>query len=242
MTPAIQLFTAETLTFLRALKRNNRREWFEENRPRYERAVLTPLRALAEELDVRFATLAPEFVGDRKRSLFRIHRDVRFSKDKSPYKTHAALWVFHRSPGRGVGKEIDGGAGFYFHIEPGASMVAAGLWMPPRHLLTKVREHFDADLKGWERAVLAPAFRKRVGRLTDDEPGVLLKRLPRGYEEGHAAERWLRFNSFTVGRSYADKDVLSPRVVDTAMTDYAAMLPMVRWLNRALGFLPASSR
>ena len=237
-----RIFSPDTFTFLKALKRNNRRDWFEAHRPDYERTLLAPMRAIAEEFDVRFARLAPEYVGDPKRSLFRIYRDVRFSKDKSPYKTHAAMWIYHRAPGRGVGKEIDGGAGFYFHVEPGASLVAGGLWMPPRHSLNKVREHFDADLAGWKRAVASPAITKKFGGLTDDEPGILLKRLPRGYDEGHAAERWLRYNSFTLSRSYTDADVLSPKVVDTAMKDFAAMLPMVRWLNRALGYLPSASR
>ena len=129
------LFRPEAFAFLRGLRKNNKKEWFEAHRPNYEREILTPLRAVAEELDVRFAALAPEFEANPKRSLFRIHRDVRFSKDKSPYKSHAALWVYHRAPGRGVGKEIDGGAGFYFHIEPGASLIAGGIWMPPLSIL-----------------------------------------------------------------------------------------------------------
>ncbi len=237
-----RLFTPETFAYLRALTRNNRREWFEAHRPEYARTLLAPMRALAEEFDVQFATLAPEFVGDPKRSLFRIYRDVRFSKDKTPYKTHAAMWVYHRSPGRGVGKEIDGGAGFYFHVEPGASMVAGGLWMPPRPSLNKVRAHFDADLAGWKKAVDARAIRTRFGGLNDDEPGIMLKRLPRGYDAGHAAERWLRYNSFTVSRTLTDAEVLSPKIVETAMKDFTAMLPMVRWLNRALGYLPATTR
>jgi uncharacterized protein (TIGR02453 family) len=203
---------------------------------------MNPMRALVEELDVRFAALAPEFEGDPKRSLFRIYRDVRFSKDKSPYKSHAALWIYHRAPGRGVGKEIDGGAGFYLHVEAGASMVAGGLWMPPRPSLAKVRERLAADLRAWERAVLQPPFRRRFGKLTDDEPGILLKRLPRGYSEGNPAERWLRYNSFTVHRYYTDAEILSPRLVDRAMKDFALMVPMCRWLNRALGYLPARSR
>ena len=120
-------FSPDALKFLRGLKRKNEKPWFEEHRAAYEHTVKNPLRQLAEELDIRFATLAPEFVAPPKRALFRIHRDVRFSKDKSPYKTHAALWVFHRDAGRGVGRSIGeahGGAGFYFHLEPGASLVA----------------------------------------------------------------------------------------------------------------------
>jgi uncharacterized protein (TIGR02453 family) len=235
-------FRPEALAYLRALKKNNRREWFEARRDEFMREISDPTKALIEELDVRFADLAPEFVGDPKRSMFRIYRDVRFSKDKSPFKSHAALWIYHRAPGRGVGKEIDGGAGFYVHLEPNASLIAAGLWMPPRPSLAKVREHFGEDLAGWKRAVTAPAVLKRFGGLTDDEPGVLLKRLPRGFEEGHPAEQWLRFNSFTMSAGYADRDMLSPRLVDRVMKDFALLVPMARWLNRALGYLRAKSR
>jgi uncharacterized protein (TIGR02453 family) len=239
---AFRGFTPAALAYLRGLKKNNRREWFEARREELVREVTGPMKALIEELDVRFAKLAPEFVGDPKRSMFRIYRDVRFSKDKSPYKSHAALWIYHRAPGRGVGKEIDGGAGFYVHLEPNASLVAAGLWMPPRPSLAKVREHFSEDLSGWKRAVTAPAVVKRFGGLTDDEDGILLKRLPRGFAEGHPAERWLRFNSFTMHRSYADADMMSPKLPDKVMKDFALLVPMCRWLNRALGYLPAQTR
>jgi uncharacterized protein (TIGR02453 family) len=133
-------------------------------------------------------------------------------------------------------------AGFYVHLEPNASLVAAGLWMPPRPSLAKVREHFSADLAGWKRAVTAPALLKRFGGLVDDEDGILLKRLPRGFADGHPAERWLRFNSFTMHRSYSDAEMLSPRLAEKAMKDFALLVPMCRWLNRALGYLPAKSR
>ena len=150
---AFSRFTPGALTFLRGLKRHNERPWFESNRPVYEREILGPLRLLSEELDVRFARLAPEFVSPPKRALFRIHRDVRFSKDKSPYKTHAALWVFHRDAGRGVGRDAHGGAGFYFHLEPGASMVAGGFWMPSRPLLSTLRDEIAAKQKTFEKIV-----------------------------------------------------------------------------------------
>ncbi len=235
-------FRPAALTFLRALRKNNRREWFEAHRDTYEREIKAPLKAFAEELDVRFATVAPEFVGDPKRSLFRIYRDIRFSKDKSPYKSHAALWIFHHAPGRGVGTTVDGGAGFYFHLEPGASMVAAGLWMPPRPKLQLVRDAIADDVDAWEAVVLARGFARRFGGLSDDDPGAVLKRLPRGYAPGHPAERWLRFNSFTVSRALSDAEALSPKVADLVMKEFTVMLPFVRWLNRAMGFLPRERR
>ncbi len=242
MPPSFTAFRPQALTFLRGLKRNNAKPWFEDHRPQYEAEVLGPLRLLADELDVRFATLAPEFVAPRKRALFRIHRDVRFSNDKSPYKTHAALWVFHRDAGRGVGRDAHGGAGFYFHLEPGASMVGGGFWMPPRPILTTIRERLVEEQRTFERIVKAPAFTRRFGGLSDDEPGMRLTRVPRGYAPDHPAAHWLRFNSFTVGRGLTDAEALSPKLVDAIMKDYAAMLPLVRWLNGSLGFGTASSR
>ncbi|MHB1311618.1 MAG: DUF2461 domain-containing protein [Gemmatimonadaceae bacterium] len=242
MTTSFAGFRPAALTFLRALKRNNRREWFEANRATYEREIKAPMKALVEELDVRFAALAPEFVGDPRTSVFRIHRDIRFSQDKSPYKAHAALWIFHRAPGRGVGQTVDGGAGFYFHLEPGASMVAGGLWMPPSPKLQLIRDAIVDDVAGWEAIVRDKAFVKRFGGLTEDDPGVRLKRLPRGYAPGHPAERWLRFKSFTVSRALSDAEATGAKVADLAMKDYAVMLPLTRWLNRAMGFMPKDRR
>lgn len=239
---AFSRFTPGALTFLRGLRRHNERPWFEANRPTYEREVLGPLRLLSEELDVRFARLAPEFVSPPKRALFRIHRDVRFSKDKSPYKTHAALWVFHRDAGRGVGRDAHGGAGFYFHLEPGASMVAGGFWMPPRPLLSTLRDAIAEDRRPFERIVKAKPFVARFGGLTDDEPGVRLTRVPRGFAPDHPAAHWLRFNSFTASRPLTDAEALSPKLVDTIMKDYAALLPLVRWLNGTLGYPSARRR
>lgn len=239
---AFSRFNPAALTFLRGLKKHNEKPWFEARRPVYEQEVLGPLRLLAEELDVRFARVAPEFVSPPKRALFRIHRDVRFSKDKSPYKSHAALWVFHRDAGRGVGRDAHGGAGFYFHLEPGASVVAGGFWMPPRPLLSTLRDEIVATQRGFERIVKAPAFTKRFAGLTDDESGVRLTRVPRGYAPDHPAAHWLRFNSFTASCGLTDAEALSPKLVDLIMKDFAALLPLVRWLNQTLGYPPAKRR
>jgi uncharacterized protein (TIGR02453 family) len=233
-------FRPPALTFLRSLKRNNRREWFAEHRAEYEEEILTPMRLLVEELDVRFATFAPEIMGNAKRSVFRIHRDVRFSKDKSPYKTHAACWFAHRNASHGVGSETHGGgAGYYFHLEPGASIVAGGIWMPPRPTLNRLRESIAARPRDFAKTLQRTAFRRRFESLTEDR---MLKRLPRGYEPGHPAEQWLRFVSFTVSAPLTDKDVLDERLPERVERDFRLMLPMVRWLNTAVGYLPADHR
>src|SRR5881398_2783298 len=133
-------FTTATFGFFRGLARNNAKPWFEAHRADYEGQVREPMRALIEEMDVRLARLAPEITGDPKRSLFRIYRDIRFSKDKSPYKTHAACGFRHRDADHRVGSEAErGSAGLYFHLEPGHSFVGGGIWMPPRPSLDRLR-------------------------------------------------------------------------------------------------------
>ncbi|HTG83871.1 MAG TPA: TIGR02453 family protein, partial [Gemmatimonadales bacterium] len=154
-------FGPSLMGFFGRLKRNNNREWFLANRPVYELHVKAPLQALIEEMDVRFARLAPEFVGDPRLSMFRIYRDVRFSRDKSPYKTHAACWFFHRDAGKGVGSEAHGGAGFYLHLAPEGSFLGAGIWMPPRPALQKLRDAISNDQRGFERTMLAPTMKRR---------------------------------------------------------------------------------
>lgn len=233
------MFTPASLTYLRQLRRNNRRDWFEANRERYEQHIRLPMRELVDEMDVRLATLAPEMVGDLKRSIFRIHRDVRFSADKSPYKTHAACWFFHRGAGRGVGEHAHGAAGFYFHLEPGASLVAGGYWMPPRDALQRIRERIIDDRKGFERATRGRALARRFGALSEE---AMLVRAPRGFAADHPAGRWLRYRSFTVSRPLTDDEALRATLPRTLERDFALILPMVRWLNTAVGYGPAQAR
>src|SRR6476661_8907675 len=129
-------FSPKALRFLRGLRRHNDRDWFESHRTEYEVCVRDPMRGLVEEMDVRLARMAPEMMGEPRRSIFRIHRDVRFSTDKSPFKTHAAAQFYHRGAGRGAGVDAVGaGASFYFHLDPAESFVAGGIWMPARPAL-----------------------------------------------------------------------------------------------------------
>lgn len=232
-------FRPAALKFLRALARNNRREWFEENRDTYDREVKRPLQILVEEVDARLGTIAPEIVGNPKRSVFRIHRDVRFSKDKSPYKTNAACWFHHRDAGHAVGTQaVHGGAGLYFQIAPGDSMLAGGIWMPPASALKVLRTAIANDHEEVDAILQAGPFRRAFGQLTEES---VLKRPPRGFDRDHAAAHLLRFKSFTVGRQLTEDEVLSPKLPDILAHGYAVMLPLVRWLNAALG-LPAASR
>jgi uncharacterized protein (TIGR02453 family) len=238
--PNAPTFRPASLEFLRGLARENNKPWFEANRDAYEREVRAPLLDLVDEIDARLGELAPELVGDRKRSVFRIHRDVRFSKDKRPYKTHAAGWFFHRDVGRAgtAGGNVHGGAGLYFHLEPGASMVAGGMWMPPRDELALVRERIAERHRELDAIVAAPAFRRRFGALSTE---AVLTRVPRGWAADHPAAGWLRYTSFTASRPLADDEVLGPKLAERVARDYAALVPLVRWLNGALG-LPTADR
>ena len=232
-------FAPAALTFLRQLRRHNTREWFEANRDRYHHLVRDPMRAFVEEMDVLLATELPELRGDPRRSVFRIHRDVRFSTDKSPYKTHASCWFFHRDAGKGVGQAAHGGAGIYVHLEPGASMVAGGIWMPPKPALDQIRAALLEDHEPFAAIVTAPAFRRRFGRLSEE---AMLVRAPRGTDPEHPAAPWLRYKSFTVHRLLDNAAITHPKLVSRLATDIAALRPLIRWLNGALGFAPLASR
>lgn len=233
-------FSTAALRFLQQLKRHNRRDWFEANRHVFDEDLKPTLAMLVEAIDDRLAIAAPEIVGDTKRSVFRIHRDVRFSKDKSPYKTHVAAWFFHRRAGKGVGSSSpDGGAGgFYLHIEPGAGMVGGGLWMPMRPQLAKVRDAIAAKPERFT-ATMGGAFRRRFGALDDE---AVLVRPPKGYPADHPAITWLKYQSFTAGRALTNAELASPRLPDLAVKDFVTMLPFVRFLNDALGYGPDERR
>ncbi len=233
-------FPGGALAFLRGLARNNRKEWFEAHRDAYEQTLRAPMRALVEEVDVHLARFAPELVGSPRTSMFRIHRDVRFSKDKSPYKTHAACWFHHRDAGHGVGREaVRGGAGFYFHLGLDGAFCAGGIWMPPRPALQRLRERIAEDPEGFAELVTAPSFRRRFGGLDEE---AMLVRMPRGYAPDHPAARWLRYQSFTAGCAVPTEVVASAKLPDVLARRFEAMTPFVRWLNSALGLRPASAR
>lgn len=219
--------------FLRSLAKNNDREWFLRNKPTYESELRAPLAALVEEVDVRLASFAPEIVGDPKTAMFRIHRDVRFSADKSPYKTHVACWFHHSDAGRGVGSATPhGGAGFYFHLEAGRASLGGGIWMPPRPTLTRLREAIDDDHRELNKILRDASRRRHFGGLAEEN---MLTRMPRGYADTHPAATLLRHQSYTLGREMTDAEVQSVALPDLLAREYERLLPLVRWINRALG-------
>ena len=224
-------FSARALSFFRGIAKNNNKPWFEAHRAEYEREVREPMRALIVEMDQRFRRFAPEMMGDPRRSMFRINRDIRFSKDKSPYKTHASCWFGHRASSGKVGGEGEGSAGFYFHLAPTGSFVGGGIWMPPRPALGRIRDAIAEDFGGFERIMRGRSL-ARFGGLDDEN---MLKRMPRGYPEDHPGARWLKYQSFTIGRRLKATEVLGVRLSALLEREFKAMRPLVSWLNHAMG-------
>jgi uncharacterized protein (TIGR02453 family) len=139
-----------------------------------------------------------------------------------------------------VGSEAEGGgAGFYFQIAPGDSFTGGGIWMPPRPVLNRIRDAIADDPKGFDRLARSPRLVRRFGGLSDE---AVLKRMPRGFPEDHPAAKWLRYQSFVTGRSLTDAQALNPRLPALLEQDFQAMLPLVRWVNAALGLRPATRR
>ena len=148
-------FSQDTLAFLTRLKRNNKREWFMPRKEEYERVVRRPMLAILDQLAVDMRAIAPELMVGPK-SMYRIYRDVRFSENKQPYKTHVAASFWPRSLGKG------GGAGMYFHIAPDGVWVGGGMYAPEMPQLQKVREQIASDVRRFRAIVEAPSFRKSL--------------------------------------------------------------------------------
>ena len=232
-------FRPAALAFLHDLGAHNTRPWFEAHRDTYEREVREPLALLVEEVDSRLGDAAPEFTGSPKRNIYRIHRDTRFSKDKSPYKTNAACWWGHRDAARRGEEGAHAGSGLYFELNPTGSYAAGGTWMPARHTLATVRQRIVDDVAGFEATMKTAAFKRTWKKLDEEE---MLTRLPRGYAAGHPAERWLRYQSFTATAMLTRRDVLSRDLPEILVQRFASLLPLVRWLNAAQGLKPAKRR
>ena len=217
-------FPAETLRFLRALKRNNRREWFEAHRGDYEHYVRQPTTAIVERLAVDLRAFAPELIASPKVSMFRIYRDTRFSDNKTPYKTHVAA----RFPTRALPKHQ--GAGVYFHVAPDGVWIGGGMYRPLPGELLVVREHIGSHLRQFRAIVEAPAFRRQFGALD----GEKLTRVPRGFPADHPAGEYLKFKQWVGGADFPAALATSPRFYKTLLTVFRQVTPLTRFLNAPL--------
>ena len=216
-------FSNKTLSFLRALKRNNDRAWFNARRDEYEAHVRGPMVAIVEQLAVDFRSFAPELMVDPKVSLFRPWRDTRFSGDKAPLKTNVAA-VF---PNRTLGRM--NGAGLYFEVAPTYVWIGGGLYAPESAQLHAVREHIAANYRQLDAVVKSPAF-KKLGGLQGDT----VSRVPRGFAKDHPALAYLMHKQFLGFREEPAAFAAAPGFYKALLKTLKTLAPLVRFLNEPL--------
>ena len=216
-------FPLAGLNFLKSLKRNINREWFQEHRPAYDESVKLPMLNLIEALAKEFADFAPEIQAS-PRSLFRIYRDTRFSKDKTPFKTHVAASFSVK------GFDRHQGAGFYFHIAPTELWIGGGIYRPPADELRTVRDHIAANHERLEKIVEAREFKKLFGTLQGEQSS----RMPRGYPADHPGEHYLRFKDLLAARELEPVESTKPKFFETLVQSFRGMYPLIRFLNEPI--------
>ena len=224
--PPFEGFSRKGIAFLRSLKRNNTRTWFEKRKADYEQLVKLPMQSLISDLKTPFRAFAPEFDLNPKRSIFRIYRDVRFSKDKRPYKTNVAAHFVLRGKPKGVS-----GSGYYLHIEPGEVYAGAGIYMPAGDQLKKIRRAIADRSDEFLEIVTDRSFAKMFGGLE----GETLVRVPAGYGQDHPMAKYLKHKHFFVGRSWPEDQCLKARFVDDVASTFEKATPLVKFLNQAIG-------
>ena len=213
--------------FFEELKDNNNREWFEANKPRFKESVQEPLSAFVEEMAPRLKKMSNHFVADPRPnggSVFRIYRDVRFSKDKKPYKEHGAVQLRHAR-----GKDAHA-PGFYIHIAPDEVFYGGGVWTPPSPALLKIREYIRDNGQKWLKAKSGAAFDERFGQVRGDS----LTRPPRGFDADHPHIEDIKRKSFFAMAEGTKKQAMSdsfPDDVEAAMRDAK---PLMKFLCEAL--------
>jgi uncharacterized protein (TIGR02453 family) len=214
-------FTPELFRFLRELKKNNTRSWFEANRERYETALRQPCLRFISDLGPPLRKVSRHLATDPRPSggsLFRIYRDTRFSKDKSPYKTHAGMYF----PVRG-GEDVHT-PGFYLHLEPGGCFAAAGLWHPDGAATARVREAIVSRPGDWAK----------IGRAGLALEGDSLRRPPRGFDPGHRFVEDLKRKDFVTSAPLSDRDVCAPGFLRQFVASCARSAPLVKFLAASL--------
>ena len=223
MFPPFAGFPLEGVGFLRKLKKNNNRQWFQNHKPEYDEYVKLPMQSLIASMSEPMASLAPEIHIDSKRNMFRIYRDTRFSKDKRPYKTNAAA-VFHPKGHWG------NSAGYYLSIETDGIYAGGGIYMPSGDHPKRIRHAIGDNPKEFLSIVTNETFVRKFKTLE----GEKLRRMPLGFPAGHRMGDWLKYKSFYTGVEWEESVCHTAKFVDRLMQVYKDLLPLVRFLNRAV--------
>ena len=223
-------FSPDAIQFLADLAQNNDRAWFAPRKAEYERLLKAPMEALVASLSERLAARGVPLLADPRRSPFRIYRDTRFSRDKSPYKTNIAAsfpWVEGATAGDAAAADEARGAGGYFNFQPGEMYMGGGMWMPPRPRLDAFRAAVRDEPDRVRAALEDPGF---VAWFEDAHSHESLKRVPPGYPADHPMADMLRWKDVIFGRRLTDAEVCSPTLPDRLAEGYAAAVPVFRFL------------
>jgi uncharacterized protein (TIGR02453 family) len=215
-------FSPELFAFLRELAQHNEREWFKANKARYDEQVKEPALAFVEDMAYRLPQVAPQLTADT-RSLFRIYRDTRFAKDKTPYKTHVGIYFRHARSA-----EADT-AGMYVHLEPRHVFLGAGIWHPATPALKRIRDALVARPEAWRRAVEA------VGPEWQLAEGERLKRPPAGYDKEHPLIEDIKRKSFAITSPLSQREATASGFLDLCEARAEAARPFMAFLCGALG-------
>jgi len=224
MPTRFQGFPPETLEFLRGLETNNNREWFQQRKQLFEDKVKGPMAELVEAINHKLMRFAPEHVTEPKAAVYRIYRDTRFSKDKSPYKTHVAA-VF---PRRGLDKHA--GGAYYFHVSPHEAVAAAGAYMPGPEQLRAIRAHVAAHHQEFRRLLEQKKLRSIAGEIQ----GKQLTRPPKGFPKEHPAAALLRYKQWYFYTSLDPGLAETPDLLRELVDYFRATTPVVSFLNSPL--------
>jgi uncharacterized protein (TIGR02453 family) len=217
-------FPPEMIRFFRSLKRNNRRDWFQPRKHLYEQHVKAPMLDLVTALNGELVKFAPQFVTDPNKALFRIYRDIRFSADKTPYKTHAAASFWRR------GADHTGAGGFYFSVSHDQIEIAGGIYHPSPETMLLVRSHIVENYPELRRILANKKARKLVGELQGDE----LTRAPKGFDPQHPALDLIKKKDWILDVALDSSVATTPRLYREILDRFRAMAPLIEFLNRPL--------
>ncbi|TAK59364.1 MAG: DUF2461 domain-containing protein [Bacteroidetes bacterium] len=221
--PPFNGFPKEGLTFLKQLKKNNNREWFAEHKQEYEDNVKFPMQCLIASLKEPIEKFAPEIDANPKKSIFRIYRDIRFSKNKEPYKTHVAA-VLH------LKGHWETSAGYYVHVEPGGIYLGGGIYMPDAEQLKNIRSAIANRSKDFLAVIESKSFKKLFGKIE----GEKLQRAPLGYAPEHPMVEFLKHKQFYTGVEWREEKCYSKKFVGEIAKVYKELYPFIRFLNEAV--------
>ena len=215
-----------TLSFLKALKKNNNKPWFDAHKEKYLDAKKDFESFVAILLEKMISFDADLKDQEAKKCMFRINRDIRFSKNKTPYKINISA-----SFNKGGKKSIN--AGYYFHLQPGGnSFAGGGIWTPAAPELKKIRQEIDYSFAEFKNIISNPSFQKEYGEL-ERTPDQLLINVPRGYEKENVAADYLKLKSFLATKNISDASLLMPGLADEIAYTFKALTPLVKFINRA---------